>query len=103
WKSNGALVGLEVDGLAIDINDLAYARHHLDNPALDLPPPRGDYLRYRCLLEIERTGPLTLAALCPKLGIKEDDRQKRVQRFLEKSVKEGFLEETVGTFSLKDR
>jgi len=33
----------------------------------------------------------------------EDDRQKRVQRFLEKSVKEGFLEETVGTFSLKDR
>jgi hypothetical protein len=103
WKTNGALVGFEVDGLAIDINDLAYARHHLDNPKLDLPPPRGDYLRYRCLLEIERNGPLTLAALCPKLGIKEDDRQKRVGRFLVKLVKEGFLEETVGIYTLKER
>src|SRR5260370_7565744 len=46
---------------------------------------------------------MTLAAVCPILGIKEDDRQNRVERFLEKSVKEGFLEETVGTFSLKDR
>jgi hypothetical protein len=103
WTTNGALFGLEVDGIPLDVNDLAYARHHLDNPLLDLPPPRGDYLRYRCLLEIERSGPLTLAALCPKLGIKEADRQKRVERFLQKSVKEGFLEETVGTFSLKDR
>jgi len=103
WKTNGALVGLDVDSLQIDINDLALARHHLDNPALDLPPPRGDYLRYRILLEIERNGPLTLAALCPMLGIKEGDRQKRVERFLAKLVKEGFLEETVGTFTLKER
>lgn len=103
WRTNGALVGLDVDGLPIDINDLALARHHLDNPSLDLPRPRGDYLRYRCLLEIEKDGPLTLAALCPRLGIKEEDRQKRVERFLAKLVKEGFLEEAVGTYSLKDR
>src|SRR5690242_376825 len=103
WTTNGALFGLDVDGIPLDVNDLAYARHHLDNQLLDLPPARGDYLRYRCLLEIEKSGSLTLAALCPKLGIKEDDRQKRVERFLQKSVKEGFLEETVGTFSLRDR
>jgi hypothetical protein len=103
WTTNGALFGFDVDGIPLDVNDLAYARHHLDNSLLDLPPPRGDYLRYRCLLEIERSGPLTLAALCPKLGIKGNDRQKRVERFLQKSVKEGFLEETVGTFSLRDR
>ena len=103
WTTNGALFGLDVYGIPLDVNDLAYARHHLDNSLLDLPPPRGDYLRYRCLLEIEKSGPLTLAALCPRLGIREGDRQKRVERFLQKSVKEGFLEETVGTFSLKDR
>lgn len=103
WTTNGALYGLDVDGIPLDVNDLAYARHHLDNLLLDLPPPRGDYLRYRCLLEIEKSGSLTLAALCPRLRIREDDRQKRVERFLQKSVKEGFLEETVGTFSLKDR
>jgi hypothetical protein len=103
WTTNGALFGFDIDGIPLDVNDLAYARHHLDNSLLDLPPPRGDYLRYRCLLEIERSGPLTLAALCPNLGIKGNDRQKRVERFLQKSVKEGFLEETVGTFSLRDR
>ena len=103
WKTNGALHGLEVDGLPIDINDLAYARHRLDNPNLDLPPPRGDYLRYRCLRENEHDGPLTLAALCSRLGIREEDRQKRVDRFLKKSVQEGFLDETVGTYALKDR
>ena len=103
WTTNGVLFGLDVDGVPLDVNDLAYARHHLDNSLLNLPPARGDYLRYRCLLEIEKSGPLTLAALCPRLGIKEGDRQKRVERFLQKSVKEGFLDETVGTFSLKDR
>jgi len=103
WTTNGALFGFEVEGVPLDVNDLAYARHHLDNQLLDLPPARGDYLRYRCLLEIEKSGPLTLAALCPKLRVKEDDRQKRVERFLQKSVKEGFLQETVGIFSLKDR
>ena len=102
WKTNGALVGLSIDGIALDVNDLAYARHHLDCESLDLPRPRGDYLRYRCLLEIEKHGPLTSAALCPLLGIREDDRQKRVERFLARSVKEGFLQETVGTYSLKD-
>src|SRR5439155_26631206 len=103
WTTNGALFGLDVDGIPLDVNDLAYARHRLDNPLLDLPPARGDYLRYRCLLEIEKSGPLTLAALCPRLGIKEGDRQKRVEWFLQKSVKEGFLEVAVGIFSMQDR
>ena len=103
WKTNGALVGLQVDGVALDVNDLAFGRHHLDSSELDLPRPRGDYLRYRCLLEIEKNGPLTLAALCSRLAIKGEDRQKRVERFLSRSVKEGFLEETISTYSLKDR
>ncbi|HEX4919729.1 MAG TPA: hypothetical protein VFV92_03215, partial [Candidatus Bathyarchaeia archaeon] len=103
WKTNGALVGLSIHGVPLDVNDLAYARHHLDCEELDLPRPRGDYLRYRCLLEIEKHGPLTLAAICPLLGIREEDRQKRVERFLARSVKEGFLEESVGTYSIKDR
>ncbi len=103
WTTNGALYGLEVDGIRIDVSDLAFARHRLDNSSLDLPPPRGDYLRYRCLLAIERDGPLTLAALCSSLGIREEDRQKRVERFLKKSVQEGFLDETAGIYSLRDR
>lgn len=103
WHSNGALCGLEIDGIPIDINDLAYARHRVDNPALDLPSPRGDYLRYRCLLEIEKNGPLTATALCEKFRFSGDRREKRVERLLKRSVEEGFLDETAGAYALRDR
>lgn len=103
WGSNGALLGLDIDGIPLDTNDLAFARHRIDNPVLNLPAPRGDYLRWRCLLEIEKDGPLTVPALCEKLGIAEPDREKRVIRLLKKSVEEGFLGEVVGTYSLKER
>ncbi len=103
WKTNGALYGLEVDGEPIDENDLAYGRHHVYNPGLDLPPPRGDYLRYRCLLTIEQEGPLSPRALCEKLHIDEADRQRRVERFLSKSTKEGFLTQTLIGYAFNDR
>jgi hypothetical protein len=103
WQSNGALCGLEVDRIPIDINDLAYARHRVDSPALDLPSPRGDYLRYRCLLEIEKNGPLTAAALCEKFRFGSDHGQKRIVRLLKRSVEEGFLDETIGTYALRER
>ncbi len=103
WKTNGALYGFEVDGEPIDENDLAYARHHIDNPYLSLPPARGDYLRYRCLLAIEHEGPLSLENLCQRLKITDPGPEKRVQRFLNRSVKEGFLEETSREYSLKPR
>ncbi len=103
WKTNGALYGFEVDEEPMDENDLAYARHHAHNPGLDLPPPRGDYLRYRCLLAIEDEGSMSLEALCQKLGITETDRQRRVERFLNKSTKEGFLSQTLTGYAFNDR
>ncbi len=103
WKTNGSLYGLDVDGVPIDVNDLAYGRHHIDNPQLDLPAPRGDYLRYRCWLALERRGPQSLDSLCSILGITQPDRRRRVERILRKSTLEGFLEELLGTYGLKER
>src|SRR5436853_953004 len=103
WKTNGALHGLDIGGIPVDINDLAYGRHHIDNPSLDLPAPRGDYLRYRCWLALERHGPQSLDSLCTILGISEQDRRRRVDRILRKSRLEGFLEELLGTYGLKER
>jgi len=103
WKTNGALHGLDIGGIPVDINDLAYGRHHIDNPSLDLPAPRGDYLRYRCWLALERHGPQSLDSLCTILGISEQDRRRRVDRILRKSRLEGFLEELLGTYGLKKR
>src|SRR3989449_5675100 len=82
WKTNGSLYGLDVDGVPIDVNDLAYGRHHIDNPILDVPAPRGDYLRYRCWLTLERHGPQSLDSLCAILGITQADRGRRVERIL---------------------
>jgi hypothetical protein len=103
WRTNGSLYGLDVGGIPIDVNDLAYGRHHIDNPQLDLPAPRGDYLRYRCWLALERHGPQSLDSLCTLLGITQPDRRRRVERILRKSKLEGFLEELLGTYGLKDR
>ena len=103
WKSNGSLYGLEIDGIPIDLNDLAYGRHHIDNPSLDLPSPRGDYLRYRCWLALERNGPQTLDSLCTLLKITRADQRRRIDRLLRKSRDEGFLEELLGTYGLKER
>src|SRR5436853_1108236 len=103
WKTNGSLYGLDVDGVPIDINDLAFGRHHIDNPSLDLPAPRGDYLRYRCWLALERHGPQSLDSLCTLLRISEPDRRRRVDRILRKSRLEGFLESLLATYGPKER
>ncbi len=103
WKSNGALHGMEVDGETLDENDLAYGRHHVYNPSLDLTPPRGDYLRYRCLMIIERDGPLSVEGLCRILRITTDDRRKRVERFLNRSLTEGYLEQSGEQFKFANR
>ena len=103
WKSNGSLYGLKVNGVPIDMNDLAYGRHHFGNPSLDLPPARGDYLRYRCWLTLEHNGPQTLDSLCTLLKITRADQRKRVDRILLRSRDEGFLEELLGTYGLKQR
>ncbi len=103
WRSNGALCGVDIGEASLDENDLAYGRHHVDNPKLDLPPPRGDYLRYRCLLTLEKGGPLTLEELCERLNITEEDRKKRVERFLKRSVTEQYLELKDGAFVFRNR
>jgi len=103
WKSNGALVGVEVEGEKLDEKDLALARHHVSNLGLDLTPPRGDYLRYRCLLTVEKSGPLTLEGLCKTLRITTSDRTKKVERFLKKSVSEGYLTEEGELYSFAPR
>jgi hypothetical protein len=36
WKTNCSLLGMEIDGLQLDINDLRIARHNIVNEILDL-------------------------------------------------------------------
>jgi len=103
WKTNGAIYGFEIDGVPFDMNDLAYGRQRFLNPLLNLPPPRGDYIRYRTIYLIEEEGHLTLAQIFAELGIEEEDRQFRAMKYLRRSVKEGYLAENKGVYSLDSR
>jgi len=103
WMSNGALHGVEVDNLPLDVNDLAFARYHLYVPELELPPARGDFLRYRILLELENKGPIGKDQLFQRLRITQADRQARLEKFIQKSIKDGYLEERNGLYQLTDR
>jgi hypothetical protein len=92
WATEGALHGVEVEGIPVDTNDLAYARHHIINTALGIPAPRGDYIRYALVFYLQRSGrAMTLQEICTALGLEDKDRRKRVTTYLERSVKEGYL------------
>lgn len=97
---NGALLGFEVDGVKVDVNDLAYNRHRLVNPLLQLPPPRGDYLRYALIYLLDVKGSLTFDEICESLGIDSADRRRRVNRFLARSVTEGYLQKNGEKFEV---
>lgn len=104
WKTHGCLFGYEVDGIPIDMNDLAFGRHRILNKSLGIPPSRGDYLRYSIvyLLE-EKDSWLSFHQICQGLGVKDKKRRSRVKRYIDKSVKENYLEERNGKFRINSK
>ena len=101
WKTHGSLIGYEVDGVPIDMNDLAFGRHRILNKSLEIPAPRGDYLRYSIvyLLE-EKDSWLSFDEICKELGVEDEKRRSRVSRYVKKSVKENYLKERSGKYRI---
>jgi hypothetical protein len=91
WKVKANLIGYEVDGKTINEEDLGYGRYHVREPVLGLPPARADYLRYTIIYLVQERGPLTIEEICQDLGIDDEERRKRVERYLKYSVREGYL------------
>ena len=46
WVNDCSLLNYEIDNVPLDVNDFTLGRHHIIHELLDLPPARGDYLRY---------------------------------------------------------
>jgi hypothetical protein len=103
WKVKGALFGLAVDGGPIGVNDLAFGRHCIRNLALGLPPARADYLRYAIIYLVEERGPLSLDEICEALGVEDENRVKRAERYITAALKDGYLQENGSRFSLNPR
>jgi len=104
WKSDGIIFGFEVDGVPIDINEMGYGRHHVVNSALRTPSARGDYIRYATIFLLQgKAKPMTPEEICKELWIDSEDRRKRVLKYLDRSVKEGYLVESDDEYSINPR
>jgi len=79
---------------------VTYNRHRMVNFDLGLPPARGDYLRYALVYLLEDKGPLNLDGLCKELGLDSEDRRKRAQKLLSRSVTEGYIQESRGLYEV---
>ncbi len=103
WKAKANIIGYEADGQTVDINDLTLARQCICNAALNLPPPRADYLRYAIVQAVKTKGPLKEGPLLAELDISDEKRTKRTRRYIKRWVEEGVLTETDGEYSLNDK
>ncbi|HUO43190.1 MAG TPA: hypothetical protein VMU35_09455 [Methylomirabilota bacterium] len=103
WKRQCSICMLEIDKLPLDDRELAYGRYHTVDLSSTLPP-RGDYLRYAEILLLERAGKaLGLYEIATQLDCTSEDRLGRLTRFLNKSVEEGYVQESNGKYMLNPR
>jgi hypothetical protein len=93
WSQTCSLLNFDIDGIPFDINDFALARHFLYNRLLEIPPPRGDYLRYSIFFKILENENINLPFLCKLLDIYDNDekRIKQVERYLKRWVDEDVI------------
>jgi len=100
WKAKSSIMGYEIDGEPIDTNDLTIARQYICNQALGLPPPRGDYFQYSIIHLLRRRGVLTEKQILTEFEITDEDRAKRVKRYLKRLVRDDVLSEKNETYTL---
>jgi len=102
WKGC-AIYDLEVDGEKTDLNDLALGRYAVHSEALDILAPRGDYLKYRILIELQN-GSKSAQSMCKGLGATAS-MSHRVQRQLELLSRRGYVtyDSESGEYSIRER
>ena len=86
WRSRCSLIGFEIDNTPIDPNDLTLGRHQIQNQMLNIPSPRGVYLRYAIFNLILRKGPIQKSQILQDLRITDKERARRAGGYLTKLV-----------------
>ena len=103
WRAKSAILGSEVEGTPVDLNDLSMGRQCVCNQALGLPPPRADYLRYGIIDLAKREKNLTIELISANFGIPDEKRKKRVERALRSLTKKGFLTRVGEVYTLNKK
>ncbi len=103
WQAKCTQIGYEIDGTAVDQNDLIIARQHIVNKGLGLPPPRADYMRPAIIALLEDGNALTQDQIISAFAITEKKRIQRVSEALESLRKKQILSLTGELWSLNPR
>ncbi|MCX8153712.1 MAG: hypothetical protein N3E52_04690, partial [Candidatus Bathyarchaeota archaeon] len=103
WNAKCSILGCKVDDTAVDVNDLALARHLVCNDGLGLPPPRADYLRYAIVNLAKKRGKITAEQIKAEFGVADEKRSRRIELALKSLSKRGILIEENGVYMLKER
>lgn len=109
WSTNSSLIGYKVrdskekENYPIDINDITIARHLLMNDRLNLPCPRGDYLRYAIFNLLSKRNnnnnnndddneiDLEKILLLLKINDNEGKIRSRIKKYISTSIEEGII------------
>ena len=94
WNVNSSILNYKIDDLPIDINDIVIARHNIIYDKLNLPSPRGDYLRYAIFnLLSQQNQEIDIGQIMKLLKINNDEKiRKRIERYIHRSIEEGIIE-----------
>ncbi|MGD0550412.1 MAG: hypothetical protein ABSA81_07715 [Candidatus Bathyarchaeia archaeon] len=101
-REKSGLCGFDLDDQPVRMEEMIYCRHRFVNRALDLPPPRGDYLRPRLLYELETATSLTLDELCGRLHLEHADCKRRAKKILDGLQKAELVQSTGSSYALKE-
>jgi hypothetical protein len=100
-KEKSGLCGFKFEGKPVEMEEMIYCRHRFLNEKLDLPPPRGDYLRPRLLYELETTSSLTTDQLCDRLHIEHAECKRRAKKILDGLEKAKYVELSGSSYALR--
>ena len=107
WNTNSSILNYKIDDLPIDINDIVIARHNIIYDKLNLPSPRGDYLRYAIFnLLSQQYQEIDTGQIMQLLKINNDEKiRKRIERYIHRSIEEGIIEKAKegGKYEIVDR
>jgi hypothetical protein len=98
WSTNSSILNYKIDDLPIDVNDIVIARHNIIYDKLNLPSPRGDYLRYAIFNVLsQQNQEIDITQIILLLKINNDKKIiKRIERYIIRSIEEGIIEEVEG-------
>jgi NurA domain len=106
WDTNSSILNYKIDDMPIDVNDIIIARHNIIHDKLNLPSPRGDYLRYAIVNLLSRANQeLDITRIILLLKVNNEEKiRKRIERYVQSSIDEGIFEEVKkGKYKIVER